>query len=168
MSARPKPPRLRWIGVDPASGKSHAVAWQRADGTWRWERPANTATALRDTLQRAIADGAGGVAVEDGYVGVNPRVSRALDQARGIVRSVAELLDQPCVPIQPSQWRSSELSWCGWTPHTTGADCKAMALRCVRLAHRVDTDDHDVAEAICIAAFVSQRSSYGESIGVTG
>ena len=143
------------IGIDPAYAKPVTLAycgskgWEiyeadpRAKAHWSFHE------SLSAKLMDAIEKGATRVCLEDGFIGVNPKVGMRLAEIRGVIKTVATMQGLECRLVAPSRWQSDCLTWAGVRPHKH-AEIAATAI--LRAKHTTGMDlGEDMACAVCLA-----------------
>lgn len=91
---------------------------------------------------------------EDQFLGANPRSFKTLAVARGQVEGVAVTCGfQIYKPLNPSTWRAAILG-CGRPKQD---QIKPMAMKQASLITGRPIRDHDIAEAVCMAAYLLHR-----------
>ena len=155
------------IGIDPAyakpvtlawleSGKRHRDALAKFDRHSRWHRAeANPANGNFTTLLGQILSeakeyhGATRVCLEDGFIGVNPKVGMRLAEIRGVIKTVATMQGLECRLVAPATWQAACLSLGGVRPQRH----REIALAAILRAKHVTGMDlgEDMACAVCLA-----------------
>jgi len=140
------------LGIDPAHAKPIAFAF-RTNRMWTVVTLSPDAPAdWYELFLSAKRMGVARIVIEDGFIGVNVKTGRALDQIRGGLAAVAKLAKLPVSMVAPATWQTAMLSQGDWTPKRT-PEIEAQAKLRARLETGRDVSNVDEAAAVCIAAW---------------
>lgn len=138
------------IGIDPSYAKPLGVAMCLNK---KWRVFSQELDELDFMLVRAHDHDVRTVALEDGYIGVNPLVSRKLDQVRGRIQAICERHHMRVVMVNPATWQAALLTQGNYRPKKRAELAKLTMLRASNLLPDCKLTD-DQASAVCIAEYV--------------
>ena len=140
---------MKVVGIDPGTRQT-GFAWRTPSGAWRcgWVRP----DSLQTILLEARRDGCDVAAVEDSFLGVNPRTYRVLITLQVRILSMCGDLNLRTVTVPPLTWKSAMLTGAGYLP--AGRDHQKSTALAVARRLGADPKTFDEGDAVCLAEFV--------------
>jgi hypothetical protein len=147
------------VGVDPAWAKPCAAAYVGQDGAWAIETvDYNDRNRWEALFSSAKAAGCAVVAIEQPYLGANPRTYGQLVTAASHVEACALACDIQTVRINTQAWMSAMLTVNGYTPKHRLELLPTMVYVAKALGADLGNAEDDKAAAVCIAEYwTSQR-----------
>lgn len=139
------------IGIDPAYGKPVAFAYRyRENGRWAWNVWSDSEhESIQTSLRHAVERGVTHAVIEDGFVGVNAKVSLKLAEVRASLSTIARWEGMAVVTVMPATWQAATLCQGGWRPMKHAEIVRQAKLRARGVTGRDLGEDEAVA--VCIA-----------------
>lgn len=140
----------RWVGIDPsasATGMAH-----RSDGVWYYQTDGIERWRSIHSFLANTRDGAFKLMIEGQFVGLNPRNALLLATVKGRIVQMAVEMGYDVQEVEPKKWQKEIL---GVPGNAKTAERKAASIEYVK-ALGVNTDDDNIADAICIAVYAER------------